>query len=96
MAVAAWGQGNYYEALRACRAMTTEYAMAILEAIQVWKEYGGSGAVQVPALRGVDAVVEPGEFLAIMGPSGCGKSTLLHVMGGIVQPTSGLASSFKK
>jgi len=47
------------------------------------------GKVEVPALRGVDLVVQEGELLAVVGPSGCGKSTLLHVLGGLTSPTSG-------
>jgi putative ABC transport system ATP-binding protein len=62
--------------------------MSLLVAKNVSKEYG-TGAVKVQALKGVDATVEAGEFLAVMGPSGCGKSTLLHVLGGIDPPTSG-------
>ena len=60
----------------------------ILKTENLWKVYR-TGKVEVPALRGVDVEVLPGEFVSIMGPSGCGKSTLLHVIGGLAQATRG-------
>jgi putative ABC transport system ATP-binding protein len=48
-----------------------------------------TGRLDVPALRGVDIEILPGEFVSIMGPSGCGKSTMLHVIGGLAQATRG-------
>ena len=44
----------------------------------------------VQALRGVDLVIEDGEWLAIQGPTGHGKTTLLQMLGGIDRPTSGM------
>src|SRR5271167_2672720 len=60
----------------------------ILKTENLWKLYR-AGKVDVPALRGVNFSVAPGEFVAVMGPSGCGKSTLLYVIGGLTQATRG-------
>ena len=60
----------------------------ILKTENLWKVYR-SGKVEVPALRGVNVSIPPGEFVAVMGPSGCGKSTFLHVIGGLAQATRG-------
>jgi len=62
--------------------------MAIVECAELKKTYL-VGKVEVQALRGVNLIVEKGEFTAIAGPSGSGKTTLLNMIGALDQPTTG-------
>ncbi|AYU76773.1 ABCH1 / ATP-binding cassette protein subfamily H - member 1 [Leishmania donovani] len=54
------------------------------------------GVEGVPALRGVDVDINPGELLVVYGTSGGGKSTLLNVLGTIDTPTKGNMFLFGK
>jgi len=61
---------------------------AIIELTEVRKTYA-TGSIAVDALRGIDATILEGEYVAIVGPSGSGKSTLMHILGCLDVPTSG-------
>jgi len=58
--------------------------MDVVRAEGIKKDYGGT-----VALRGIDLVVEMGQWVSIIGPSGSGKSTLLNILGGLDYPTEG-------
>ena len=62
--------------------------MSVIRAENIVKNYS-LGEVDVPVLKGVDLVVEGGDYLALMGPSGSGKSTLMNILGCLDVPTSG-------
>jgi ABC-2 type transport system ATP-binding protein len=57
---------------------------AAIKVEQVHKFFG-----KLHALRGIDLVIEQGEFFALLGPNGAGKSTLINLLAGLLRPTSG-------
>ena len=61
---------------------------SFIEMRGVTKVYG-TGPTAFAALKGVDLVIEKGDFVAVMGPSGSGKSTLLTIAGSLEEATNG-------
>src|SRR5918911_1517288 len=51
--------------------------------------YRTNQADAVPALRGLNLKIEPGELVAIIGHNGSGKSTLVKLLTAVLYPTEG-------
>jgi putative ABC transport system ATP-binding protein len=56
------------------------------------QRYYTTKAEVVKAVDGINLVMNPGEFIAILGPSGSGKTTLLNLLAGLDKPTGGKLS----
>jgi ABC-2 type transport system ATP-binding protein len=50
------------------------------------KRYG-----PVEAVRGIDLEVQTGEIFGLIGPDGAGKTSTFQVLGGVMEPTAGVA-----
>ena len=60
-----------------------------IELAGLTKSYG-----DVPAVRGLDLAIAPGETVALLGPNGAGKSTTIDMLLGLSRPDSGTVSVF--
>ena len=56
----------------------------MLELRELTRFYGA-----LPAIRGVNASLRPGDVLGLLGPNGSGKSTTVKMLVGLLAPTSG-------
>ena len=63
--------------------------MTAIHVRELRKNYG-----PLEAVRGIDLDVREGEIFGLIGPDGAGKSSTFQVLGGIMQPTSGVVEVF--
>ncbi|NTJ62914.1 ABC transporter ATP-binding protein [Agrobacterium rhizogenes] len=52
-------------------------------------KYFDRGGQRAEVLKGIELVIDKGEFVSIIGHSGCGKSTLLNLIAGLTPVSSG-------
>jgi putative ABC transport system ATP-binding protein len=64
-------------------------AASLIQLENVSKIYG-TGEAAVRAVDQVNLAINAGELVLLLGPSGAGKTTLLSLIGGLLQPTSGI------
>src|SRR3954451_11214102 len=62
--------------------------------IQGLEKTYASPAGPVPAVRGIDLHIEPGETVALLGPNGAGKSTTIDCLLGLQRPDAGVVELF--
>ena len=63
--------------------------MAIIKLTDIRKTFPNGSEETSHVLRGVNLIVERGDFIAVKGASGSGKTTLLSILGTLLRPDSG-------
>ena len=58
--------------------------MGIIQCNGLTKYYGA-----VPALKGIDLDIEPGQIVGLLGPNGSGKTTFIKLANGLLTPNGG-------
>ena len=61
----------------------------MIELTALEKTFEQPGGERAIALRGVDLMMPPGQFLTVIGSNGSGKSTILNVIAGTYRPDAG-------
>jgi ABC-2 type transport system ATP-binding protein len=56
----------------------------VIEVQSLHKRYG-----KIEAVRGIDFTVHRGEIFGLIGPDGAGKTTTFHILGGVMEASSG-------
>lgn len=64
--------------------MSVSISNSLLQVRDLKVAYGG-----IPALKGIDLDVAPGELVALIGSNGAGKTTTLKALAGLLQPSAG-------
>ncbi|WP_425437677.1 ABC transporter ATP-binding protein [Mesoplasma syrphidae] len=60
----------------------------IIELKNVRKSYI-TGDLETPVLKGIDIILDKGDFIVILGPSGSGKTTFLNIISGLDKASEG-------
>ena len=68
-----------------------EFSGPAIEVRSLVKNYGDFEAV-----KGIDLDIAAGEIFGIIGPDGAGKTSVFQVLGGVMEPTSGVAKMYGK
>jgi putative ABC transport system ATP-binding protein len=69
--------------------MSSQAAEPVAELRDVSVIFNRDTAGEVKAMRNLNLVIQPGEYVSIIGPNGAGKSTLINVLAGAIKPTKG-------